>query len=63
MPVVVTGYRELLQACNRADKDTKKYVTDALAGTGEAVRSDAAVCFGTDGGRPAPPPASNPPPA
>jgi hypothetical protein len=49
MPVVLTGYRELMQACNQGPKDTKRYVTQVLAGTGEAVRSDSAVFFASKG--------------
>lgn len=41
----VTGYKELLRACDRAGKDTKKQVRGALRNTGEIVRVDAARRF------------------
>lgn len=40
--VRIHGYREFVKAASKADKDTKKFVRDALKETGEGVRSDAA---------------------
>lgn len=36
--VRLTGYRELLRACNQAEKDTKKFVRSAFREVGEVVR-------------------------
>jgi hypothetical protein len=41
----VVGYRELLRACNRGDKETKKYTRDTLRHVGDIVREDATRRF------------------
>jgi hypothetical protein len=43
--LVVTGYRELLRACDRAGKETKKKVRDSLRKVGDIVKRDAAGKF------------------
>lgn len=43
--IVVRGYRELLRACDRSGRDTKKEVRQALRNVGEVVRADAAGRF------------------
>jgi hypothetical protein len=41
----VRGYRELLRACQRAERSSKAEVRKALKGVGEVVRADAAEDF------------------
>jgi len=41
----VTGYRELLRACQRADRGTRNEVRRAFRQVGEIVRADAAEDF------------------
>lgn len=43
--VRVKGYRELLRACDRAGKESKKEVRGSLRAAGEIVRVDAAERF------------------
>jgi hypothetical protein len=37
----VTGYREFLRACDRGEKETKKYVRGSFREVGDIVRRDA----------------------
>lgn len=41
----VKGYRELLRACDRASRETKRVVRSALRDVGEVVRARAATLF------------------
>lgn len=43
--VVVRGYRELLRACDRSGRETKRAVRGAFRNVGEVVRADAARDF------------------
>ena len=43
--LVVTGYRELLRACDRAGRETKKEVRDTFRRVGDIVKRDAAAKF------------------
>jgi hypothetical protein len=43
--LVVTGYKELLRACDRAGKETKKEVRDTFRKVGDIVKVDAAGKF------------------
>ena len=45
MTLVVKGYRELLRACDRSGRESKKQVRKALGAAGEIVRADAAQNF------------------
>ena len=43
--LAVVGYRELMRACNRGDKETKAYVRGTLRHVGDVVREDATRRF------------------
>lgn len=43
--LVVSGYRELLRACDRAGKESKKEVRNALRAVAEPVRLEAVQLF------------------
>ena len=39
--IKVTGYKEFLKACDRADKETKKFVRETFRDVGDIVKDDA----------------------